>query len=193
MFAAIVMAALAFVVMSPSPAPPQKAADRFLAGYRAMDLREVVRYSVVSIDGSGQISNPWQFADANQERLVKAVHKRVAFKTDEGRVEGDSAVVNVVVTGVSLAKLLDQTMTALNSTPPAAGNAASIEAAADKAMELLVSNVLSPQAPTTTTEVQLHLVKVREEWKVVFDETSAKAFTAALMGGTSLSATATGK
>lgn len=193
MFAAVIVAALVLAVMSASPASPQEVADQFLASYQAMNLKEVTRYSAVSIDGSGQISNPWQFADANQERLVKAVHKRVAFRTNGDRVDGDAAVVNVEVTGVSLGKVLDQTMTALQSTPPGAGDAASIKAAADKAMELLVNNVLSAEAPTTTTEVQLHLVKVREEWKVVFDETSAKAFTATLTGGAPLSATGTGK
>lgn len=193
MFAAVIVAALVLVVMSASPASPQEVADQFLAGYQAMDLKEVTRYSVVSIDGSGQITNPWQFADANQERLVKAVHKRVAFRTNGAKVDGDTAVVNVEVAGVSLGKVLDQTMTALQSTPPGAGDAASIKAAADKAMELLVNNVLSAEAPTATTEVQLHLVKVRDVWRVVFDETSAKAFTAALTGGAPLSATGTGK
>ena len=47
MFAAVVVAALVLVVMSASPASPQKVADQFLAGYQAMDLKEVTRYSAL--------------------------------------------------------------------------------------------------------------------------------------------------
>ena len=176
--------ALALLLTACASPSPTVTLSRFLTAYKSMDTAGMIKYLAISVDETGRFIDPFKFQNQSQEQMIKAVHKRFSYSIGDATIKDDVATVEVRVTSVDMAKILldtiNKSLTRVNEAI-SSGKAASPEVL-DQVNTTLLAGINDPKAPTVTNKVTFIMVKVREEWRVVFDEPSAKSFTSALMG-----------
>ncbi|GAW91188.1 DUF4352 domain-containing protein [Calderihabitans maritimus] len=150
---------------SAGPTPKQVTND-FLKALQDGDI-ETAKTFVVS--DKNLVEN--YFENEEAEKTAKLILSRITYEVGDYSVDGDTAVVNAKITSPDLLRIVGK---AIQEMLPMAFAAAFSEStsqeAVDKMLEQYLENSISdPNAPMTTSQVKINLVKANGTWKISQD------------------------
>lgn len=126
--------------------------------------------------------NKIEYDDEQEEKLAKAIFKNLDYNITSTTQEGDKATVKVTVTAADLPKIFSKTVS--DSLATAIASALSSEDDSDDKeqekliMQNLINSVNAPDAPKTTTDIEISLVKGdNKKWLIEADDELASAIT----------------
>ncbi|MCG8401409.1 MAG: DUF4878 domain-containing protein [Firmicutes bacterium] len=121
-------------------------------------------------------------ANEEEEKIAKQILAQATFEVGSATITGEQAIVNVKVTSIDMIRIVTGMMTelmsfALSSAFDGSGeNQDNIDAMAD---QYLKNSISDPNAPKTTTDTTVNLIKIDGAWKISADNNE---FLDALMG-----------
>lgn len=144
------------LVMIACGAKPDGTVKNFFDAAKKSDFTAMSNY--MKKDGS---KGEFKFDDKDQEKIVKAVFSKVNYEFVSSKVDGKNATVKAKITSLDLPKIYAKVVSDLMPTlmAQAFSNDKKDNAAEAQIMQSFLNSMNSSSAPTTTTEVDIKLVK----------------------------------
>lgn len=141
---------------------PEVVVSEFTAALQAGDWEKAATYV------ENQDKSAFKVDDPEAEKFAKLILSKTAFEFGSVQTEGDKAKINVKVTAVDMVQVMTKAMgelmsMAFDSALSENGEQKDMEAVAQ---EHFMKSIADPQAPKTTTDTAVNLVKTSGGWKV---------------------------
>ena len=108
----------------------------------------------------------FKYADADQEKTIKAVFSKVDYQIVSSNVDGQNATVKAKVTSLDLPRIYGKVVGEMMPTLMAAAFANKTDDTKSQLMQSFVNALNDPNAPKTTTDVDIKLVKGDKGWLI---------------------------
>lgn len=160
-------------------ASPTTVSQNFLAAVQKFDPEEARKWTEAQDSTKNNLLNP---TDPASEEMAKSLLTKMTFELGEERINGDKATVSAKITSLDLGRIMTNSMKDLFSMALAqslANDPPSEQQNQAMAQRILINAMNDSNAPKTTSDVKINLVKTKDGWKIASDN---KDLFSALMG-----------
>ncbi|MGH4124323.1 MAG: DUF4878 domain-containing protein [Clostridium sp.] len=142
-------------------AKPDATVKKFFTSAQKSDIVSMESY--ISKD---KTKDSFKYTDTNQEKIVKSVLSKVSYAIVSSSVTGKNAVVKTKVTSIDLPKIYGKLIT--DMLPELLKQAMSGQKSDPQAQIMTSFNkyIIDPNAPKTTTDVDIKLIKGDKGWLI---------------------------
>lgn len=153
-------------------AKPDATVKNFFASAQKSDIAAMTTY--ISKDTT---TDSFKYTDADQEKIVKSIFSKVSYEIVSSSVSGKNAVVKTKVTSLDLPKIYSKLVADMLPTLFAQAMAGNKDDTQAQLMTALTNSINDPNAPKTTTEVDIKLAKGDKGWLIVANDDLINALT----------------
>lgn len=148
---------------------PKEVAGNFLAAVQKVDPTEAQRWSESKDTTPSTLFNQ---TDPASEEMARAILSKVSFELGQEMINNDQATVDAKITSLDMGRIMAGAMKdmigmafaqAFSNDPNAEQQAKTM------GQRILLNAINDPNAPKTSSNVKIHLVKTAEGWKVSKD------------------------
>lgn len=153
-------------------AKPDATVKNFFTSAQKSDIVSMESY--ISKD---KTKDSFKYTDANQEKIVKSVLSKVSYTIVSSSVTGKNAVVKTKVTSIDLPKIYSKLIADMLPkllTQAISGQKSDTQA---QIMTSFSNSINDPNAPKTTTDVDINLVKGDKGWLIEGNDDLQNALT----------------
>ena len=140
---------------------PDETVKNFFDAAKKADLNSMATY--VKKDAS---KDDFKFKDANQEKVVKTIFPKTSYEIVSSKVDGNNATVKAKVTSLDLTRIYGKVVSETFPTLMAAAFANKGDNAEAQLMQSFLNAINDPNAPKTTTDVDIKLIKGDKSWLI---------------------------
>lgn len=155
---------------------PEKTVNNYLAAVKKMDFDAASKY-VKQTDTSTSVFNNQD--DPEAEQMMRAMFSKMSHKTLSSKITGNTAQVVTSITSLDMLRITSSVMGDL--LPMAFASAFSEGSDSDNtdqiAQQMFMSALSDPNAPMTTEQVSINLIKENGKWLILADSSLTNALT----------------
>lgn len=166
---AVIIFSLSFVACG---AKPDATVKNFFTSAQKSDIATMANY--INKDTAQE---NFKYEDADQEKIIKSVFSKVSYEIVSSSVTGKTAVVKTKVTSIDLPKIYGQLMTDMLPTLFAQALSGETEDAEAQIMTSFINSLNDPNAPKTTIDVDIKLIKGDKGWLIEVNDDLENALT----------------
>lgn len=148
----------------------------FLDSFKKYDFKTSQTYILADTSKYSPTSNT---NSPEQEKMVKGMLEKISYEIVSSKVDGDNATVTTKITSPDMLKIMSESISTL--LPLVLTSALSGENDSKKTEELIettfLNNIKNPNAPLTSSTIDIKLVKTNGEWKIKADDSFLNALT----------------
>lgn len=161
--AAVVTVFVVMLSLAACGPKPEETVKSFFDAAKKSDIATMATY--MKKDGD---KGNFKFDNQEQEKIVKAVFAKLSYEKVSSKEDGKNATVKVKVTSLDLPQIYGKVVT--NMLPllisSAMANNSNENDAKNQLMQGFLNAINDPNAPKTTTEVDIKLVKSDKSWLI---------------------------
>lgn len=147
---------------------PKDVANNFLTALQQTDFEKAS-----ALVENAEMANEFQQAmDAEEGKAAKAMLSKIAFELGKAEESEDKATVEAKITSLDVGRIVANLMKELMPMTFASvfSDEPDTEEKTQEAVDQYIMNAINdPNAPKTTTEVKINLVKTKDGWKIAED------------------------
>ncbi len=177
LFVFLCIAITSFMLIGCSAIPPKSVVSNFLDSVIAGDLEKAGTY-VYREDENKDFFEDLIPLKEDREDFAKIILSRLSYEIHSQEISGGEATVTTAITSPDLVRIVTKSLTELIPMAFAMAFSDGGDDEMDAFVEQYFTNSISdPNAPTTTTKVDIKLSKVDGKWLVVPDDKLLNAMT----------------
>jgi hypothetical protein len=153
-------------------AKPEATVKKFFISAQKADILSMANF--ISKDTNKE---SFKYTDADQEKTFKAVLSKVSYEIVSSSVTGKNAVVKTKVTSIDLPKIYGKLITDMLPTLFTQAMSGKEDDAQAQIMTAFTNSINDPNAPKTTTDVDIKLIKNDKGWLIEANDDLQNALT----------------
>ncbi|ADG05328.1 hypothetical protein [Kyrpidia tusciae] len=150
-------------------ASPTNVAQNYLTAVQKFDPEESRKWTESQDSTENSLLNP---TDPTTTEMAKSLLTKMTFELGEENISGDKATVSAKITTLDLGRIVANSMKDLFSMALAqafANDPSAKQQNEAMAQRILINAMNDPNAPNTTSDVKINLVKTKDGWKIATD------------------------
>lgn len=145
---------------------PETVVKEFTTALQAGDWEK----AAVCVENENKAAFQKDIKDEEGEKIAKQILAQATFDVGSTTITGEQAVVNVKVTSLDMIRIAANMMSELMSLALASAFSEDGQGNIDAMVEQCLQNSLSdPNAPKTTTDTTVNMIKSKDGWKISAD------------------------